>query len=75
MPKVSIIITAYNEQRRVRDKLISTLQIDYPTEKIEIIVFSCFRNPRAKAQCNLFEHFGACSHLLTKIINAVVLNE
>lgn len=40
MPKVSIIITAYNEQRRIRDKLISTLQIDYPTEKIEIIVAS-----------------------------------
>jgi cellulose synthase/poly-beta-1,6-N-acetylglucosamine synthase-like glycosyltransferase len=39
-PLVSVIITAYNEQRDIRAKLENTLQIDYPKEKLEIIVAS-----------------------------------
>lgn len=39
-PFVSVIITAYNEERDLRAKLENTLQIDYPKEKLEIIVAS-----------------------------------
>lgn len=39
-PQVSIIITAYNEERDIRAKLKNTLSIDYPPEKLEIIVAS-----------------------------------
>lgn len=39
-PMVTILITAYNEERDIRDKLENTLQIDYPAEKREIIVAS-----------------------------------
>ena len=39
-PTVSIIITAYNEERHLREKLQNTLSLDYPREKIEIIVAS-----------------------------------
>ena len=39
-PPVSIIITAYNEERDIRAKLENTLLIDYPPEKLEIIVAS-----------------------------------
>lgn len=39
-PTVSIIIAAYNEERHIRMKLENTLRIDYPSEKIEIIVAS-----------------------------------
>ncbi len=39
-PTVSIIITAYNEERHLRDKLQNTLSLDYPGEKTEIIVAS-----------------------------------
>lgn len=39
-PQVSIIITAYNEERDIRAKLENTLSIDYPPEKLEIIVAS-----------------------------------
>ncbi len=39
-PRVSIIITAYNEERDIRRKLENTLLIDYPAEKLEIIVAS-----------------------------------
>ncbi|MGI8556184.1 MAG: glycosyltransferase family 2 protein [Pyrinomonadaceae bacterium] len=39
-PNVSVIITAYNEERAIRAKLENTLVIDYPPEKLEIIVAS-----------------------------------
>ena len=39
-PSVSIVITAYNEERDIRRKLENTLLIDYPPEKLEIIVAS-----------------------------------
>lgn len=39
-PTVSFIITAYNEERRIQEKLENTLKQDYPREKLEIIVAS-----------------------------------
>ncbi|MBC7899100.1 MAG: glycosyltransferase family 2 protein [Saprospiraceae bacterium] len=39
-PKVSIIITAYNEEQDIRGKIENTLAIDYPLEKLQIIVAS-----------------------------------
>ncbi|MEP6925976.1 MAG: glycosyltransferase family 2 protein [Pyrinomonadaceae bacterium] len=39
-PLVSIIITAYNEEKDIRAKIKNTLQIDYPKEKLEIIIAS-----------------------------------
>lgn len=39
-PSVSVIITAYNEEQHLRKKLQNTLALDYPSEKLEIIVAS-----------------------------------
>lgn len=39
---VSLIITAHNEEKRIREKLINTLAIDYPEELLEVIVASDF---------------------------------
>lgn len=39
-PAVSVIITAYNEQRDLARKLENTLALEYPREKLEIIVAS-----------------------------------
>jgi cellulose synthase/poly-beta-1,6-N-acetylglucosamine synthase-like glycosyltransferase len=39
-PSVSIIITAYNEERDLAAKLRNTLALDYPKDKLEIIVAS-----------------------------------
>lgn len=39
-PSVSVIITAYNEERALRAKLENTLALDYPKDKLEIIVAS-----------------------------------
>ncbi len=40
--KVSIIITVFNEEKRIREKLENTLKIDYPAEYLDIIVASDF---------------------------------
>ncbi|MFZ3137481.1 MAG: glycosyltransferase family 2 protein [Thermodesulfovibrionales bacterium] len=39
-PMVSFIITAYNEDKRIKDKIENTLKLNYPKEKLEIIVAS-----------------------------------
>jgi len=39
-PTVSVLITAYNEEQDIRAKLENTLLIDYPKEKLEILVAS-----------------------------------
>ena len=39
-PKVSVIIAAYNEQRDIARKIENTLALEYPKEKLEIIVAS-----------------------------------
>lgn len=39
-PSLSVVITAYNEEKHIARKLENTLQLDYPPEKLEIIVGS-----------------------------------
>jgi glycosyltransferase involved in cell wall biosynthesis len=39
-PSVSFIITVYNEERRIREKLQNTLRFEYPRERLEIVVAS-----------------------------------
>ena len=39
-PRVSFIITAYNEERRLREKIENTLDQVYPASRLEIIVAS-----------------------------------
>jgi cellulose synthase/poly-beta-1,6-N-acetylglucosamine synthase-like glycosyltransferase len=39
-PTVTLIIAAYNEARTIKEKLENTLQLDYPSDKLEVIVAS-----------------------------------
>ena len=39
-PTVTVIISAYNEEKAIRQKLESTLALDYPADKLEVIVAS-----------------------------------
>lgn len=39
-PSVTLIITVHNEEKRVKDKLDNTLDLDYPREKLQILVTS-----------------------------------
>jgi len=40
LPKASLIIAAYNEENIIEEKIKNSLHIDYPKEKLEIIIFS-----------------------------------
>jgi len=40
LPSLSFIITAYNEEKRIREKIENSLQQDYPRDKLEIIIAS-----------------------------------
>ncbi|MCC5859839.1 MAG: glycosyltransferase family 2 protein [Ectothiorhodospiraceae bacterium] len=40
LPGVTLIVTAYNEAGRIRKKLENCLEIDYPADRLEIIVAS-----------------------------------
>ena len=40
LPSVSFIITAYNEEQRISQKIENTINQDYPKEKLEIIIAS-----------------------------------
>jgi cellulose synthase/poly-beta-1,6-N-acetylglucosamine synthase-like glycosyltransferase len=39
-PSVTLIITAYNEEKRIRRKLENTIMLDYPKDKLQVIVAS-----------------------------------
>lgn len=39
-PSITIIVAAYNEEQHIKDKIENLLSIDYPKEKIQIIVAS-----------------------------------
>ena len=39
-PFVTVLITAYNEEAAIREKIENTLKIDYPADKLEILVAS-----------------------------------
>lgn len=40
LPAVTLIITAYNEEIRIREKLENTLALDYPREHLQVMVAS-----------------------------------
>src|ERR1700723_2258404 len=40
LPPVSMLIAAYNEEKHLLDKIANIQQLDYPPEKLEVIVVS-----------------------------------
>jgi cellulose synthase/poly-beta-1,6-N-acetylglucosamine synthase-like glycosyltransferase len=57
-PTVSIIVTAYNEERGLAAKLENTLALDYPRELLEIIVASDCSNDRTDEIARSFARRG-----------------
>jgi cellulose synthase/poly-beta-1,6-N-acetylglucosamine synthase-like glycosyltransferase len=57
-PTVSLIITAYNEERDLNDKLENTLALNYPRELIEIIVASDCSSDRTDEIARSFSNRG-----------------
>lgn len=57
-PAVSFIITAYNEEKRIREKIENALKQDYPREKLEIIIASDCSDDRTDEIVRSFEPDG-----------------
>jgi cellulose synthase/poly-beta-1,6-N-acetylglucosamine synthase-like glycosyltransferase len=62
IPSVSFIITAYNEEQALAAKLENTLMLDYPKEKLEIIVASDCSTDRTDAIAGEFAALGVRLH-------------
>lgn len=65
-PLVSVIITAYNEERDLRAKLLNTLALDYPADKLEIIVASDCSTDRTDEIAREFAAQGVRLHRQTE---------
>lgn len=57
-PTVTILITAFNEESAIAEKLANTLAIEYPKEKLEILVASDGSTDRTDAIVKEHEHLG-----------------
>ena len=57
-PTVTILITAYNEEKTIAEKLENTLLIDYPEDKLEILVASDGSSDRTDKIVGEFGHRG-----------------
>jgi cellulose synthase/poly-beta-1,6-N-acetylglucosamine synthase-like glycosyltransferase len=61
-PTVTVIITAYNEERDIAEKLENTLALDYPADKLEIIVASDCSSDRTDEIVRGFNERGVRLH-------------
>ena len=39
-PEVTVVISAYNEEKVIKDKIQNTLALDYPSEKLDVLISS-----------------------------------
>lgn len=57
-PDVTLIITAYNEEKRIRNKIENTLGIVYPREKLQVIIASDGSTDKTNRIAKEYEHSG-----------------
>jgi cellulose synthase/poly-beta-1,6-N-acetylglucosamine synthase-like glycosyltransferase len=61
-PRITFLITAYNEEKSIRDKLENTLSLDYPREKLEILVASDASDDRTDQIVKEYQNQGVVLH-------------
>ena len=57
-PSVTLIISAYNEENNIAEKLNNTLSLDYPKEKLQILVVADGSDDRTVAITESFGNMG-----------------
>ena len=57
-PKVSLIISAFNEEKNIKAKILNILKLDYPKNKLEVIVASDASTDRTNDIVNEFSSYG-----------------
>ena len=65
-PSLTVIITAYNEERALTTKLANTLALDYPRDLIEIMVASDCSDDRTDEIVASFHSLGVTLHRQTQ---------
>lgn len=63
-PKVSLVICAYNEQKHIKRKMENSLSLNYPGDKLEIIVVSDGSTDKTNEYIRHFEEEGIKLHVL-----------
>ena len=58
IPNVTIIITVYNEEKKIEIKLLNTLLIRYPKDKLQIIISSDGSNDKTVEIAKKYEKYG-----------------
>ena len=61
-PNVTFLITAYNEEKNIAKKLENTLSLDYPKEKLEIVVASDASEDKTDQIVREFSERGVILH-------------
>jgi len=54
-PTVSVVIAAYNEEKVIERKILNSLSLDYPSDKVEILIGSDGSTDGTDAICKRFE--------------------
>ena len=57
-PSVTMLIAAYNEEESIEKKIENTLQIDYPEDKLEVIIVSDGSTDRTNEIVKRYENKG-----------------
>lgn len=58
IPEVSLLIAAYNEEDTIADKIKNSLELDYPKDKLEIVIVSDGSTDRTDEIVKSFESSG-----------------
>jgi glycosyltransferase involved in cell wall biosynthesis len=58
LPQVTFMITAHNEDKKIEEKLINTLTLNYPKEKLQILVASDCSTDRTNDIVKKYRHKG-----------------
>jgi cellulose synthase/poly-beta-1,6-N-acetylglucosamine synthase-like glycosyltransferase len=74
LPQVSIIIAAYNEEKEIGRKLENILSLDYPGERLEVIIASDGSSDRTNAIVQSYEDRGIKLLALPRLGKAGALN-
>jgi cellulose synthase/poly-beta-1,6-N-acetylglucosamine synthase-like glycosyltransferase len=62
LPKMSLLISAYNEEKVIREKLINSLNLDYPRELFEVIVVSDASDDMTESIVEEYKALGVALH-------------
>src|SRR3989338_2337478 len=76
MPRVSLLVPAYNEEAHIEQKLHNSLMLDYPRERLEIVVASDGSTDRTNAIVRQFAGQGVTLlELRENVGKAAMLNQ